>query len=311
MAEIYLAGGCFWGLEEYFSRIEGVEKTTVGYANGQVESTNYQLIHQTDHAETVHLIYDEKRVSLREILLYYFRVIDPLSVNKQGNDVGRQYRTGVYYTNQADKAVIEQVFSEQEKQLGQKIAVELEPLRHYVLAEDYHQDYLKKNPGGYCHINVNQAASPVIDASAYHKPNREELKESLSPEAYAVTQENGTERAFTSPLWNQFEPGIYVDVATGEPLFSSKDKFDSACGWPSFSRPISPEVANYKEDHSHNMDRIEVRSRVGNSHLGHVFPDGPRDRGGLRYCINGVATRFVPKADMAKEGYAYLLDQVD
>ena len=143
MAEIYLAGGCFWGLEEYFSRIEGVEETTVGYANGQVETTSYQLIHQTDHAETVHLIYDEKRVSLREILLYYFRVIDPLSVNKQGNDVGRQYRTGVYYTDQADKAVIEQVFAEQEKQLGQKIAVELEPLRHYVLAEDYHQDYLK------------------------------------------------------------------------------------------------------------------------------------------------------------------------
>ena len=191
------------------------------------------------------------------------------------------------------------------------MAVELLPLKHFIPAEDYHQDYLKKNPNGYCHINVNQAASPVIDASAYHKPNREELKESLSPEAYAVTQENGTERAFTSPLWNQFEPGIYVDVATGEPLFSSKDKFDSACGWPSFSRPISPEVANYKEDHSHNMDRIEVRSRVGDSHLGHVFPDGPSDRGGLRYCINGVATRFVPKADMAKEGYAYLLDKVD
>ena len=167
MAEIYLAGGCFWGLEEYFSRIEGVEETTVGYANGQVESTNYQLIHQTDHAETVHLVYDEKRVSLREILLYYFRVIDPLSVNKQGNDVGRQYRTGVYYTNQADKTVIEQVFAEQEKQLGQKIAVELEPLRHYVLAEDYHQDYLKKNPGGYCHINVNDAYQPLVDPGQY------------------------------------------------------------------------------------------------------------------------------------------------
>ncbi len=222
-----------------------------------------------------------------------------------------QYRTGVYYTDANDLSIIEQVFQEMTEQYGQPLAVELLPLQHFIPAEDYHQDYLKKNPNGYCHINVNQAASPVIDASAYHKPNREELKESLSPEAYAVTQENGTERAFTSPLWNQFEPGIYVDVVTGEPLFSSKDKFDSACGWPSFSRPISPEVANYKEDHSHNMDRIEVRSRVGDSHLGHVFPDGPSDRGGLRYCINGVATRFVPKADMVKEGYAYLLDQVD
>ena len=238
-------------------------------------------------------------------------IINPLSKNKQGNDVGSQYRTGVYYTDVNDLSTIEQVFQEMTEQYGQPLAVELFPLQHFIPAEDYHQDYLKKNPNGYCHINVNQAASPVIDASAYHKPNREELKESLSPEAYAVTQENGTEQAFTSPLWNQFEPGIYVDVVTGEPLFSSKDKFDSACGWPSFSRPISPEVANYKEDHSHNMDRIEVRSRVGDSHLGHVFPDGPRDKGGLRYCINGVATRFVPKADMAKEGYAYLLDQVN
>ena len=217
--EIYLAGGCFWGLEEYFSRIEGVKKTTVGYANGQVESTNYQLIHQTDHAETVHLIYDEKRVSLREILLYYFRVIDPLSVNKQGNDVGRQYRTGVYYTDQADKTVIEQGFAEQEKQLGRKIAVELEPLRHYVLAEDYHQDYLKKNPGGYCHINVNDAYQPLVDPGQYEKPTDAELKEQLTEEQYQVTQLSATERPFQNAYNATFEEGIYVDVTTGEPLF--------------------------------------------------------------------------------------------
>ena len=311
MAEIYLAGGCFWGLEEYFSRISGVLATSVGYANGQVETTNYQLLKETDHAETVHLIYDVKRISLREILLYYFRVIDPLSVNKQGNDVGRQYRTGVYYTNQADKTVIEQVFAEQEKQLGQKIAVELEPLRHYVLAEDYHQDYLKKNPGGYCHINVNQAAYPVIDASKYPKPSDEELKKTLSPEEYAVTQKNQTERAFSNRYWDKFESGIYVDVATGEPLFSSKDKFESGCGWPSFTQPISPDVATYKEDKSYNMTRMEVRSRVGDSHLGHVFTDGPQDKGGLRYCINSLSIRFIPKDQMEEKGYAYLLDYVD
>ena len=239
MAEIYLAGGCFWGLEEYFSRIEGVEETTVGYANGQVESTNYQLIHQTDHAETVHLVYDEERVSLREILLYYFRVIDPLSVNKQGNDVGRQYRTGIYYTNQADKTVIEQVVAEQEKQLGQKIAVELEPLRHYVLAEDYHQDYLKKNPGGYCHINVNDAYQPLVDPGQYEKPTDAELKEQLTEEQYQVTQNSATERPFHNAYNATFEEGIYVDVTTGEPLFFAGDKFESGCGWPSFSRPIA------------------------------------------------------------------------
>ena len=307
MAEIYLAGGCFWGLEEYFSRIEGVKKTTVGYANGQVESTNYQLIHQTDHAETVHLIYDEKRVSLREILLYYFRVIDPLSVNKQGNDVGRQYRTGVYYTDEGDKAVIEQVFAEQEKQLGQKIAVELEPLRHYVLAEDYHQDYLKKNPGGYCHINVNDAYQPLVDPGQYEKPTDAELKEQLTQEQYQVTQHSATERPFHNVYNATFEEGIYVDVTTGEPLFFAGDKFESGCGWPSFSRPIAREVLRYYEDKSHGMERIEVRSRSGNAHLGHVFTDGPESAGGLRYCINSAALRFIPKEKMEAEGYAYLL----
>ena len=307
MAEIYLAGGCFWGLEEYFSRIEGVEETTVGYANGQVESTNYQLIHQTDHAETVHLVYDEKRVSLREILLYYFRVIDPLSVNKQGNDVGRQYRTGVYYTDQADKAVIEQVFAEQEKQLGQKIAVELEPLRHYVLAEDYHQDYLKKNPGGYCHINVNDAYQPLVDPGQYEKPTDVELKEQLTEEQYQVTQHSATERPFHNVYNATFEEGIYVDVTTGEPLFFAGDKFESGCGWPSFSRPIARDVLKYYEDKSHGMERIEVRSRSGNAHLGHVFTDGPEAVGGLRYCINSAALRFIPKEKMEAEGYGYLL----
>ncbi|KJU98005.1 peptide-methionine (R)-S-oxide reductase MsrB [Streptococcus gordonii] len=310
MAEIYLAGGCFWGLEEYFSRIEGVKKTTVGYANGQVESTNYQLIHQTDHAETVHLIYDEKRVSLREILLYYFRVIDPLSVNKQGNDVGRQYRTGVYYTDEGDKAVIEQVFAEQEKQLGQKIAVELEPLRHYVLAEDYHQDYLKKNPGGYCHINVNDAYQPLVDPGQYEKPTDAELKEQLTQEQYQVTQHSATERPFHNAYNATFEEGIYVDVTTGEPLFFAGDKFESGCGWPSFSRPIAREVLRYYEDKSHGMERIEVRSRSGNAHLGHVFTDGPESAGGLRYCINSAALRFIPKEKMEAEGYAYLLQHM-
>ena len=307
MAEIYLAGGCFWGLEEYFSRIEGVEETTVGYANGQVESTNYQLIHQTDHAETVHLIYDEERVSLREILLYYFRVIDPLSVNKQGNDVGRQYRTGVYYTGEGDKAVIEQVFAEQEKQLGQKIAVELEPLRHYVLAEDYHQDYLKKNPDGYCHINVNDAYQPLVDPGQYEKPTDAELKDQLTEEQYQVTQNSATERPFHNAYNATFEEGIYVDVTTGEPLFFAGDKFESGCGWPSFSRPIAREVLRYYEDKSHGMERIEVRSRSGNAHLGHVFTDGPEATGGLRYCINSAALRFIPKEKMEAEGYAYLL----
>ena len=307
MAEIYLAGGCFWGLEEYFSRISGVLATSVGYANGQVETTNYQLLKETDHAETVQVIYDEKAVPLREILLYYFRVIDPLSINQQGNDRGRQYRTGIYYQDKVDLPAIYTVVREQERMLGRKIAVEVEKLRHYILAEDYHQDYLKKNPSGYCHIDVTDAEKPLIDASNYEKPSQEVLRESLLAESYRVTQEAATEAPFTNAYDQTFEEGIYVDITTGEPLFFAKDKFASGCGWPSFSRPISKELIHYYKDLSHGMERIEVRSRSGNAHLGHVFTDGPQELGGLRYCINSASLRFVAKDEMEEAGYGYLL----
>ena len=307
MAEIYLAGGCFWGLEEYFSRIFGVLQTSVGYANGQVETTNYQLIKETDHAETVQVVYDEKVVSLREILLYYFRVIDPLSVNQQGNDRGRQYRTGIYYLEEADLPTINTVVREQELLIGRKIAVEVEKLRHYILAEDYHQDYLKKNPGGYCHIDVRDAEKPLIDAANYEKPSQAVLRESLSEESYRVTQEAATEAPFSNAYDQTFEEGIYVDITTGEPLFFAKDKFALGCGWPSFSRPISKELIHYYQDLSHGMERIEVRSRSGNAHLGHVFTDGPQELGGLRYCINSASLRFIAKDEMEEAGYGYLL----
>lgn len=307
MAEIYLAGGCFWGLEEYFSRISGVLQTSVGYANGQVETTNYQLIKETDHAETVQVVYDEKVVSLREILLYYFRVIDPLSVNQQGNDRGRQYRTGIYYKDEEDLPTINTVVREQELLIGRKIAVEVEKLRHYILAEDYHQDYLKKNPGGYCHIDVRDAEKPLIDAANYEKPSQADLRENLSEESYRVTQEAATEAPFSNAYDQTFEEGIYVDITTGEPLFFAKDKFASGCGWPSFSRPISKELIHYYQDLSHGMERIEVRSRSGNAHLGHVFTDGPQELGGLRYCINSASLRFIAKDEMEEAGYGYLL----
>lgn len=298
MKEIYLAGGCFWGLEEYFSRIPGVIDVVSGYANGTVETTNYQLIHQTDHAETIHVTYDANQISLRELLLYYFRVIDPLSVNQQGNDRGRQYRTGIYYTNEEDKPVIDQVMQEKSNQLGKPLAVEEEVLKNFTVAEEYHQDYLKKNPNGYCHIDVTKANDPVIDPANYAVPDEETLKQTLTAEQYAVTRENKTEIAFSNTYWDNHEEGIYVDVVSGEPLFSSKDKFDSGCGWPSFSKPISSDVVTYHEDRSFNMRRIEVRSRVADSHLGHVFEDGPRDKGGLRYCINSASIRFIPKAEL-------------
>ncbi|AME10206.1 peptide methionine sulfoxide reductase [Gemella sp. oral taxon 928] len=311
MKEIYLAGGCFWGVEEYFSRLDGVVETTVGYANGNSEVAEYKLLKQTNHAETICIKYDIDKISLREILLHYFRIIDPLSVNKQGNDVGTQYRTGIYYTDEEDLKEIEKVYKEKEDEYHQALAVELEVLKNYIKAEEYHQDYLKKNPNGYCHINPNLASEPLIDKTKYKKKEKELLKKELTQEQYAVTMENSTESPYTGEYCDKFEEGIYVDITTGEPLFSSEDKFHSGCGWPSFSKPFSVDVAKYYKDNSHLMERIEVRSRIGDSHLGHVFTDGPKELGGLRYCINSAALKFIKKEDMEEEGYGDLIPYIN
>ena len=304
---IYLAGGCFWGLEAYMERIQGVTDAVSGYANGKSDTTNYQLLHATDHAETVKVTYDPNKISLDKLLQYYFRVIDPTSINKQGNDRGRQYRTGIYYQNEQDKAVIEAALKALQSKYQAPIQIEVEPLKNYVEAEEYHQDYLKKNPNGYCHIDIKKADEPLIDDKKYPKPSDAELKQKLTALQYDVTQGKHTERSFSNEYWDNFAPGIYVDITTGEPLFSSKDKFESGCGWPSFTKPIAAEVAEYQKDNSFNMTRIEVLSRSGHAHLGHVFDDGPRDKGGLRYCINSASIKFIPLDEMEKQGYGDLI----
>ncbi len=305
--EIYLAGGCFWGVEGYFKKIPGVLDTSVGYANGKTDDTSYEKIGKTDHSETVKITYDQDKVTLQDILEYYFRIIDPTSVNKQGNDVGRQYRTGIYYTNENDKLVIDEIIRQKQEGFDKKIAVEVEPLKNFILAEDYHQNYLDKNPGGYCHINISLAEKPL--ESKKIKKNEKELKEKLTEEEYKVTQKNETEKPFSSKYDDFEEPGIYVDVVTGEPLFSSRDKYDAGCGWPSFTKPIDAGI-NYKTDKTHGMERVEVRSKKGDSHLGHVFNDGPKEKGGARYCINGAALRFIPLDKMEEEGYGAYIDKV-
>lgn len=304
---IYLAGGCFWGLEAYMERIQGVTDAVSGYANGKGDTTNYQLLHATDHAETVKVTYDPNKISLDKLLQYYFRVIDPTSINKQGNDRGRQYRTGIYYQNEQDKAVIEAALKTLQSKYQEPIQIEVEPLKNYVEAEEYHQDYLKKNPNGYCHIDIKKADEPLIDDKKYPKPSDAELKQKLTALQYDVTQGKHTERSFSNEYWDNFAPGIYVDITTGEPLFSSKDKFESGCGWPSFTKPIAAEVAEYQKDNSFNMTRIEVLSRSGHAHLGHVFDDGPHDKGGLRYCINSASIKFIPLDEMEKQGYGDLI----
>lgn len=324
--EIYLAGGCFWGVEAYFERIRGVVEAVSGYANGKYRKPTYQEVvsKDTGHAETIRLVYDPEVVSLEQILEHYLRIIDPTVLNRQGNDVGTQYRTGVYYTDPADQAVIATVLAAEQKKHRQPVVVENLPLSGFDPAEEYHQDYLAKNPNGYCHVDLSLAEKPLASEleraakepkaqpgkGAYTVPDDATLRARLSSLSYDVTRRNGTERPFTHPYYTLADPGIYVDIVSGEPLFSSRDKFDSSCGWPSFVKPLDAAVTEHR-DTSFNMVRTEVRSRIADSHLGHVFNDGPRERGGLRYCINGAALQFIPLDEMKAAGYGDLVTKVE
>lgn len=307
--EIWLAGGCFWGTEGYIQKLDGVIHTSVGYANGHLENPSYELVctSQTGHAEAVYVVYDEKIIDLSTLLDVYYLSIDPTTLNKQGNDIGTQYRTGIYYIDKEDEEIIRASLNKLQKTYKKEIVVEVEEIKAYYKAEDYHQDYLIKNPYGYCHIPQS-----LMDYASkfrkYEKKDKEELKLYLDPLSFEVTQNNATERPFSHEYDQNFEKGIYVDITSGEPLFSSEDKYDAECGWPSFTKAISNPVVKYLNDTSHGMQRIEVRSNIGDAHLGHVFNDGPSEAGGLRYCINGASLKFVPYAKMDDEGYGYLKD---
>lgn len=317
--EIYLAGGCFWGVQKYFDKIDGVISTDVGYANGKTSKPTYQEVCNagTDHAETVHVVYDRNVVNLQFILDMFFDVINPTSLNRQGNDVGAQYRSGIYYSDKKDVPVIKSAVTKLQKKYKKPIVIEILPITNYYLAEENHQKYLDKNPNGYCHIGsdkfekAEKAVMPQIDGAKYKKYAADVLKEKLTPSQFEVTQKNATEPPFKNEYWDKFEKGIYVDITTGEPLFSSSDKFESGCGWPSFSKPIDPKVVSEHLDKTVGMERIEIRSRAGDAHLGHVFEDGPKELGGLRYCINSASLRFINKDKMESEGYGYLLPYVE
>jgi len=313
---IYLAGGCFWGIEKLMQSIPGVVNAVSGYANGDADlEPTYTSVTtgDTGYRETVRVEYDPTEISLDALLFAYFMVIDPTIENAQGPDIGTQYQTGVYYVNDASKATVARIAAI-ERARHEDFIVEIEVLERFYDAEEYHQDYLDKNPNGYCHISQDEMhviSELIIDPIDYQRPSEAEINAKLTDLQYSVTQESGTEPAFNNEYWDNHAKGIYVDVVTGEPLFSSSDKFDSGTGWPSFTRPIDENTLRYFKDGSSGMQRIEVRSRAGNSHLGHVFYDDPISPDGTRYCINSAALRFIPYEEMTAEGYAFLLGNVE
>lgn len=312
IATIYLAGGCFWGTEHLMSLVPGVVSTEVGYANSQVPNPSYEMVctGRTGAAEAVKVTYDGTRIGLSDILFLYFRSIDPVSVNRQGDDCGTQYRTGIYYTSQSDLPVIEAVVATVARRHAKPLAVEVMPLRNFFPAETYHQDYLIKNPTGYCHVNPSLFAE-ARKLGNQTSANKASLRERLTPLQWEVTQHGATERPFDNEYDHEFRQGIYVDITDGTPLFVSSKKYDSGCGWPAFTRPISDASVTEHPDYSFGRQRTEVRSASSGAHLGHVFPDGPQSEGGLRYCINSAALRFIPLSDMDAEGYGEYIPLVN
>ena len=314
---IYLAGGCFWGTEHLMELVDGVVDTEVGYANGVVENPSYEQVctGDTGAAETVKVTYDDDRVALSTLLRLYFRSIDPLSLNRQGNDCGTQYRTGIYYTDPADAEVVTAEVATLQRRHKQPLALEYGELRNFYPAEEYHQQYLDKNPRGYCHVSrelfAEAAAIGRKEREEHDASRKSELRKRLTPLQWEVTQNGATERPFINEYDHEFRPGIYVDVTDGTPLFVSSDKYDSGCGWPAFSQPIDQELITRHTDTSYGRVRTEVRSSASGAHLGHVFNDGPAETGGLRYCINSASLRFVPLDRMAAEGYADLIPLVE
>lgn len=305
--KIYFAGGCFWGTDHLFSLVDGVVKTTAGYANSVIPHPSYEQVctGRTGAAETVEVEYDDTKVGLTDLLSIYFRSIDPTTLNRQGNDIGTQYRTGIYYTDAVDLPVIEAFVAAVQRRHKEPLAVEVVPLVNFYPAELYHQEYLYKNPQGYCH--VDPSLFEEVRNRKVRNLDKAELRERLTPLQWEVTQNGATERPFINEYDHEFHKGIYVDITDGTPLFVSSRKYNSGCGWPAFSRPIDKSLITEHTDTSFGRVRTEVRSASSGAHLGHVFPDGPKDDGGMRYCINSASLRFIPVEEMEAEGYgAYL-----
>ncbi|MBI4652561.1 peptide-methionine (R)-S-oxide reductase MsrB [Candidatus Desantisbacteria bacterium] len=298
------AGGCFWCMEASFEQLDGVLEVISGYTGGTKKNPMYEEVASgsSGHVEAVQIVYDPAKISYTDLLDVFWNNINPADEGGQFADRGTQYQTIIFYHNEKQKNLAERSKKKLESSgiYNKPVKTNIKKAAEFYKAEDYLQNYYKKNPESYKRYKIESGRDVFIKDTNQVKKNI--LKGKLTKLQYEVTQECQTEPPFKNEFWDNKREGLYVDVVSGEPLFSSKDKFDSKTGWPSFTKPVKPENIVEKIDSNLGMNRTEVQSREGKSHLGHVFPDGPAPTG-LRYCINSASLKFIPREDLEKEGY--------